>query len=103
MQRVAPEPMLLTAPQLLYLATSAGAQALGLEDEVGDFSVGKSADFVYVHPPTHSSLAAVMRNAPGASLLLAQIIGLARAQALRETWVEGELVYRNPAWNDAAR
>jgi guanine deaminase len=89
--------MLLTAPQLLYLATVAGAEALGLASEIGDFSPGKSADFVYVHPPAHSSLAAVMRNSPEPDRLLAAIIGLARAQALCETWVEGKAVYRNPA------
>jgi guanine deaminase len=31
---------------LLYLATRAGAQALGLEAEIGDVQSGKSADFV---------------------------------------------------------
>jgi guanine deaminase len=97
MQRVAERPTLLTAPQLLYLATAAGAEALGLAAEVGDFSVGKEADFVYIDPPAHSSLAAVMRNAPDPDRLLASVIGLARAQALCETWVEGQMVYRNPA------
>ncbi len=97
MQRVAPRSLLLTAPQLLYLATAAGAEALDLSSEIGDFAPGKAADFVYVHPPAHSSLAAVMRNAPDPDLLLAAIIGLARAQALCETWVEGKIVYRNPA------
>ena len=35
---------------LLYLATRAGAEALGLDDETGDFSVGKAADLVYLQP-----------------------------------------------------
>ena len=35
---------------LLYLATRAGALALGL-DEVGDLNVGKQADFMLVRPP----------------------------------------------------
>src|SRR6185437_8939257 len=51
MQRVAPRSLLLTAPQLLYLATAAGAEALDLSAEIGDFAPGKAADFVYVHPP----------------------------------------------------
>ena len=40
---------------LLYLATRAGAEALGLEGEAGDFGPGKSADFVYLRPPEGTS------------------------------------------------
>jgi guanine deaminase len=41
----------LTPEHLLYLASRAGAEALRLDQEVGDFQPGKSADFVYLRPP----------------------------------------------------
>ena len=41
----------LVPAHLLYLATRAGAEALGLEDEIGDFSPARRADFVYLRPP----------------------------------------------------
>ena len=36
--------------EMLYLATQAGAQLLGLDDEVGSFAVGKRADFITIRP-----------------------------------------------------
>ena len=47
---------------LLWLATAAGAAALGLSGEVGDLGVGKSADFVLVRAPEGSTLAAVLER-----------------------------------------
>ncbi len=89
LQRLAPNGMHLTAEQLLYLATRAGAEALGLEESTGDFAIGKFADIVYLHPPKDSPLAAVVRNAPSAERLLAAILTLAGAESVREVWVEG--------------
>ena len=62
LQRIAPDGMLLDAGHLLYLATLAGAEALGLSNETGDFRTGKSADFVYLRPPADSPLAAVLER-----------------------------------------
>ena len=45
----------LTAAHLLHLATRAGADALGLDD-VGDLSVGRQFDAVWVRPPVGSTL-----------------------------------------------
>ncbi len=89
LQRLAPEGYPLGAEHLLYLATGAGAEALGLENEIGDFSAGKSADLVYVRAPETSSLAAVMRNAPSPEHLLSAIFTLADPSCIREVWVEG--------------
>jgi guanine deaminase len=38
----------LTATHLLYLATRAGAEALDLDDQVGDLSVGRQFDAVWL-------------------------------------------------------
>ena len=62
LQRIAPDGVLLDAGHLLYLATLAGAEALGLSHETGDFRAGKSADFVYLRPPADSPLAAVLER-----------------------------------------
>ncbi len=89
LQRLAPEGMLLSAAQMLYLATRAGAEALGLEDLIGDFTPGKSADFVYLRAPDDSPLAAVARNSPSPERLLAATFTLAGSESVREVWVEG--------------
>jgi guanine deaminase len=93
-QRLAPNPVTLDAAHLLYLATRAGADALGLEDQIGDFTVGKFADFVYLRPPDASPLAAVMRNAISPERLLGAIFTLAGAECIKETCVEGKAVFQ---------
>jgi guanine deaminase len=92
-QRLAPNGRMLKAEELLYLGTKAGAEALGLGSETGDFRVGKAADFVYLRPPAQSPLAAVMRNAPSEEGMLAAILTLATAETVRETWVQGDCVF----------
>ncbi len=47
---------------MLYLATRAGAEALDIENETGDFTPGKAADFVYLRPPEDSVLDGVLRR-----------------------------------------
>jgi guanine deaminase len=93
-QRLAPSPVTLDAAHLLYLATRAGADALGLEDQIGDFTVGKFADFVYLRPPEASPLMAVMRNPISPERLLGAIFTLAGAECIGETCVEGNPVFQ---------
>ena len=93
MQRVAPNGMLLDAARMLFLATRAGAEALGLEQEVGDFQPGKAADFVYIRPPADSSLAAVLERAQSAEDALAALFTLAGQDSVAEVRVEGALVH----------
>jgi guanine deaminase len=97
LQRIAPDGMLLDAGHLLYLATLAGAEALGLSQETGDFRAGKSADFVYLRPPADSPLAAVLEREQSPERVLAAIFTLAGPESVREVHVEGSVVYRSAA------
>jgi len=92
MQRVAPEGMLLSPAHLLYLATRAGAEALNLESETGDFAPGKSADFVYLRAPEGSPLEGVLRQADGMERSLAALFTLAGPESVVETAIGGEPV-----------
>lgn len=80
----------LTPAQLLYLATRAGAEALKLAHEIGDFTPGKSADFVLLRPPAGSTLEAVLQHSPSAEATLAALFTLAREESIAEVYVAGE-------------
>lgn len=99
MQRIAPDALTLDPAQMLYLATRAGAEALGI-DEVGDFAPGGSADFVYLRPPKNSVLAGVARQADSAERVLSALFALAGQEAVVETRVRGRVVYRTAIQDD---
>ena len=75
---------------LLYLATQAGADVLGLGDEVGSLAAGKSADFVLLRPPEGSNLAEVLAHSPSAEASLGALFTLAREDCVREVYLAGE-------------
>ncbi|RPI57549.1 MAG: guanine deaminase [Acidobacteria bacterium] len=93
MQRLAPDPEPLDAARLLYLATGAGARALGLEREIGDFHRGKAADFVYLRAPDGGVLDAAVRRADTPAQALAALFMLAGPESVREVRVEGDIVF----------
>jgi len=94
MQRVTPDGLILDAAQLCYLATRAGADAIGLGHEIGDFLPGKAADFVYLRPPVGSPLAEVLERAETSAEVLAAIFTLAGAESVHEVRVDGIPVHR---------
>jgi guanine deaminase len=93
LQRLVLEGFPLAPAHLLYLATRAGAEALGLDDTIGDFQTGKAADFVYLRPQENSPLAAVVAHADNPERMLAALFTLAGAECVREVCVEGAPVY----------
>jgi len=94
MQRVAAEPMNLDPACLCYLVTRAGAEAVGLADEIGDFVPGKAADLVHIRPPADSPLADVLSRTLSLEESLAAIFTLAGPESVREVRVAGQPVHR---------
>lgn len=94
MQRLSPDGVALDAGQLLHLATLAGADALGLGGEIGDFTAGKAADVVYLRPAAGSPLEAVVQRAEGPEQALASLFTMAGAESVLEVRVAGDTVYK---------
>lgn len=92
--RVAAQPLLLDTHRLLYLATLAGAEALGLAHEVGSLEPGKAADIVRLEPPAGSVLAAVLERASTPEEILGAVFALAGTESVREVRVDGVAVYQ---------
>jgi guanine deaminase len=79
----------LTPPQLLYLATRAGASAIGLEDRVGDLSVGKPFDAICLRPPGGTALNIGLRHVDSAEEALGKIFALAGDADVADVWIGG--------------
>lgn len=90
----------LTPARLLHLATRAGAQALGLGEEVGDLSVGKDFDAVLLRPAPGSTLEVVLRHARDAAEVLAALIVLGGTAEVAGVWVGGDRVAGSAARPD---
>jgi guanine deaminase len=82
----------LASPDLLFLATRAGALALGLGDEVGDLSVGRQFDAVWVRPPAGDPLDVGLRHAASPEDALAKTFALAGPAHVAGMWVGGDRV-----------
>jgi guanine deaminase len=92
-QRVLRHGQALDPAHLLWLATAAGADALGLGETCGDLTPGKQADLVFVEPPPGSTLEAVLDSAPGWEATLGAVFTLAREECVQEVRVGGATVY----------
>jgi guanine deaminase len=77
---------------LLHLATAAGADALGLADSVGDLSVGKRFDAVWLRPRPGCTLDVALRTATGPEDALARAFALGSPGDVDTVWVDGEPV-----------
>ncbi|NHN57059.1 guanine deaminase [Calidifontibacter sp. DB0510] len=80
----------LTAAHLLHLATAAGADALGLH-QVGDLSVGKEFDAVWVSPRSDGVLAGALEHAKDAEDALAKVFALGTDADLGGVWIGGQV------------
>lgn len=82
----------LSSAHLLHLATSAGAEALELGDQVGDLSVGKRFDAALIRPVQGQPLAVGIAHADNDSDALAKIFAMGTPADIAQVWVDGTLV-----------
>lgn len=90
----------LTPYQSLFLATLGGARALGLSDRLGNFEVGKDADFIVLNLQATPLMA--LRNPLPSPTNLEELVDATFAltmlgddRAVWATYILGELVYQN--------
>jgi xanthine dehydrogenase large subunit len=93
MQRVSPDGIRLGPEHLLYLGTRAGAEALGLADRTGDLTAGKSADLIYIRPDSDNPLTGALSLATDMGQVLAALVTMSDASAIREVRIAGEVVF----------
>jgi guanine deaminase len=84
----------LTPAHLLYLATSAGAEALGVAEEVGSFSPGKQFDALWLRPRPGSTLDTGLRHADGPDSALAKAFALATDADVGAVFVAGQPIHK---------
>ena len=82
----------LSSAHLLHLATTAGAEALELGDQVGDLSVGKRFDAAYIKPAKGQPLDVGLTHASSDEDALAKIFAMGTPGDIAQVWVDGELV-----------
>ena len=92
-QLLGPDGLPLTPVHLLYLATRAGAEALGLGDQVGDLSVGSEFDAVWINPRPGGTFETVLRHAEDAGTALAKVFALGTPADVAAVWVGGRQRY----------
>lgn len=91
-QLLGPDGHPLRPVHLLHLATAAGARALGLDRQVGDFAVGKRFDAQWLRPSAGTGLDVSLRHAPDADQALARAFALGTSADVAAVWVDGERV-----------
>jgi guanine deaminase len=79
----------LTSTHLLYLATTAGAAALGLDGQVGSLSAGKQFDALWLRPPAGSPLDVGLRCADGPEQALARAFAHGVSSDVAGVWIDG--------------
>jgi guanine deaminase len=84
--------MPLTSAHLLWLCTGAGADALGLAQDVGDLSVGKQFDAIWLLPEPGDPLAVGLANASSPDDALSKVFALGTSSDVGGVWVGGDQI-----------
>lgn len=87
----------ITPQQLFYEMTMGGAKALHIDSHVGNFSVGKEADFVVLDPNATTLLAHRVERAECIEEVLFALIVLGDDRCTRATHTMGKRVYARQA------
>lgn len=82
----------LSAAQLLYLATAAGARALGMHQRIGDLGEGKQFDAILINPWNNPALMGSLRTSESAEAALAAVFTLAGPSDVQRVWIGGQQV-----------
>jgi guanine deaminase len=85
----------LSAREGLYLATLGGARALKIDAYVGNFEVGKEADFIVINPAAKPLTAQRMANATHIDERLFALMILGDDRHISATFIMGEAVFTN--------
>lgn len=86
----------LSTEKAFYLATLGGARSLGLDAQIGNFEMGKEADFVVLDPLATPLIARRMAHAQTLAERLFVLMMLADDRAIAATYLLG-----TPAWQRA--
>lgn len=82
----------LSSEHVFYLATLGGAECLGIESKVGNFTVGKEADFVVLAKNTE--YLSLQKNLTATKeLLLAYLLYQTASGDVSQTYIQGECAY----------
>jgi guanine deaminase len=87
-----PRGVALTATHLLHLATAAGAAALGLDRQIGDLSIGRRFDALWLSPSPGGPLDVGLRHAADPEQALARAFALGVSADVASVWVDGARV-----------
>lgn len=79
-------------PELLYLATLGGAEAVNLQHKVGSLEAGKEADFIVVDPTAKSGVPKDMLEQPG-SEVLSSLVYVGDDRMVKATYVRGKAIF----------
>lgn len=98
------DPTIITAEQVLEMATINGAKALGLQDQIGSLEVGKKADFVVVDmrkvhlQPWYSPVSAIVYSVTGRDVEMVVVDGKVVVEGGKLTTMDEEAVWKEAEW-----
>ncbi|NPD44447.1 MULTISPECIES: guanine deaminase [unclassified Lentimicrobium] len=81
-----------TALQLFYLLTLGGARAMGLDDKIGNFEIGKEADFILLDSSNIELVDERLKTAKTLEEKLFAILILGDDRLMDSVWLMGESV-----------
>ena len=79
--------------QAIYFITLGGARALNLDDKIGNFDVGKEADFVVIDPSKNDLLSYRIANASSIEDILFPLIILGDDRIIKSVYLMGDIYF----------
>ncbi|MBI4532905.1 MAG: guanine deaminase [Candidatus Melainabacteria bacterium] len=83
----------LSGIRLLYLGTLAGAQALSLDEEIGNLHKGKRADFIVIDPHQDTLIEVRLKNTESMNDKLFVLATVGGKQLIREVFIDGQIAH----------